>query len=181
MAHVCPWWFGYTFDNPLRRLFHDPAAMFGPYAPAGAHAVDVGCGLGYFTIGLARLVGPSGRVTAIDVQQKMLDITLKRSRRAGVDGAVDPLLARGEALHLDRSADFVLAFWMLHEATDERALVRAVRRALSPGGVFFVAEPKIHVSRRHFERQLAIASEEGLVIAARPHVALSHAAVLRAA
>ncbi|MBU4143260.1 hypothetical protein KJ590_04695, partial [Patescibacteria group bacterium] len=48
---VCPWWLCYSFDNPLRRLFHDPERLLGPYVKTGMTAVDIGCGMGYFTIG----------------------------------------------------------------------------------------------------------------------------------
>jgi len=65
--HTCPWWFGYTFDNPIRRLFHDPKAILGDYVAPGQTVVDIGCGLGYFSLALARLVGPGGRVIAVEV------------------------------------------------------------------------------------------------------------------
>ncbi|NNM05313.1 MAG: hypothetical protein HKO65_09435 [Gemmatimonadetes bacterium] len=51
--HTCPWRFGYTFDNPLRRRFHDPAGMFGDLVEEGQTVADVGCGGGHFSPGLA--------------------------------------------------------------------------------------------------------------------------------
>ena len=56
-GRVCPWWFAYTFDNPLRRLLHNPRKILGPYVKEGDTAVDIGCGMGPFTVELARLVG----------------------------------------------------------------------------------------------------------------------------
>ena len=72
--------------NPLRLGFIRQRVDL-----AGRDVVDVGCGMGHFSIGMARLVGDKGKVVAIDMQQKMLDVTLKRASRAGVaDGeAVD--------------------------------------------------------------------------------------------
>jgi hypothetical protein len=35
MPHVCPWWGGYFIDNPLRRLFHNPEKIVGPYVQPG--------------------------------------------------------------------------------------------------------------------------------------------------
>ena len=55
---VCPCWMCYTFDNPLRRLVHDPRKIVGPYLREGMTALDVGCGIGYFAIGMAKIVGP---------------------------------------------------------------------------------------------------------------------------
>ena len=48
--HVCPWWFAYTFDNPLRRLVHNPEKMLQKFIKEGDTVVDIGCGMGYFSI-----------------------------------------------------------------------------------------------------------------------------------
>lgn len=50
--HVCPWWLAYAFDNPLRRIFHKPEEMFAPYLREGMIAIDLGCGMGYFSISM---------------------------------------------------------------------------------------------------------------------------------
>ena len=71
---TCPWWFLFTFDNPFRRLFQDPVIILGPYLKPGDAAVDIGCGMGYFTLPLARLVGSSGYVIAVDLQKHLESI-----------------------------------------------------------------------------------------------------------
>jgi 2-polyprenyl-3-methyl-5-hydroxy-6-metoxy-1,4-benzoquinol methylase len=90
---VCPWWCCYTFDNPLRKLLHNPEAMLDPYIRSGSTAIDVGAGMGYFSIPLARLIGPAGHVTAIDIQAKMLEALDRRARRRGVSERIKPYLA----------------------------------------------------------------------------------------
>ena len=85
MAHrICPWWGGYFIDNPLRRLFHDPEKLLGPYVQPGMTAMDFGCGMGLFSIAMATLVGDGGRVIAVDLQQRMLDMLQKRAKKAKV-------------------------------------------------------------------------------------------------
>ena len=81
-GHVCPWWLAYTFDNPVRRLVHPPGKILGDYVREGMTVVDVGAGFGHFSIGMARLVGDAGKVVAADLQEKMLEKTLSRARRA---------------------------------------------------------------------------------------------------
>ena len=73
MAHrVCPWWLGYLLASPLRRLMQDPVKVVAPYVREGMTVLEPGPGMGFFTLELARLVGPSGRVVAVDIQPRML-------------------------------------------------------------------------------------------------------------
>ena len=80
-THVCPWWLAYTFDNPLRLRFHDSKKIFAPYLREGMSAVDIGCGMGYFSIGMAKIVGESGKIISVDIQQQILDTLLKRAEK----------------------------------------------------------------------------------------------------
>ena len=69
---VCPWWLGYLCIGPIRRLQHDPARILAPYVSEGMTVLEPGPGMGFFTLELARIVGPAGRVIAVDVQPKMI-------------------------------------------------------------------------------------------------------------
>ena len=62
--HVCTWWHAYSFDNPLRKLIHKPKRILGAYVKDGMTVMDVGCGMGHFSIGMANLVGEQGKVIA---------------------------------------------------------------------------------------------------------------------
>ena len=63
--HTCPWWLLFTLDNPLCRLVHDPQKILCPYVNDGDTVLNLGCGMGYFTLSLAELVGQGGRVIAL--------------------------------------------------------------------------------------------------------------------
>ncbi|NJD17795.1 MAG: methyltransferase domain-containing protein, partial [Gemmatimonadetes bacterium] len=103
--HTCPWWFAYTFDNPLRRLVHEPTAILGRFVRPGDRVVDVGCGLGFFTLALARLVGSEGRVVAVDVQEEMLQRTHRRAERLGLADRIALHRCAPDRLGIQGSAD----------------------------------------------------------------------------
>jgi ubiquinone/menaquinone biosynthesis C-methylase UbiE len=175
---VCPWWLCYSFDNPLRRLFHDPEPLLDPYVKSGMTVVDIGCGMGYFTIGLAKLAGPGGTVIAVDLQQRMLDVLEKRSIRAGVADRIVRHRCRKESLGVKGPADFVLAFWMAHEVPDKPRFFHEIFDLLKPGGRLLLAEPKFHVTLQSIERTLAVCRDAGFRILEEPAISLSRAFLL---
>ena len=175
--HVCPWWLAYTFDNPLRRIFHKPEEMFAPYLREGMTAIDLGCGMGYFSIGMARMVGESGKVLSVDLQQRMLDTLMQRAQKAGVASRITPLLCDESNIGNHGEVDFALAFWMAHETPDESNFLKQVHAILKKSGKLLLAEPKLHVTGGEFQKTLAIAHEIGFKRIGSPIIALSHAAL----
>ena len=178
-THVCPWWFAYTFDNPLRTLFHKPELLFSRYVREGMTVADVGCGLGYFSIGLARLVKENGKVIAADIQEKMLEKMVRRASRQGVREIISPVQCRDDNIGVDGPLDFALAFWMAHETPDLERFFAQIHSGLKPGGLFFFTEPKIHVSDDEYRSELEIAVRVGFTVEEEVPVRFSHAAVLR--
>jgi ubiquinone/menaquinone biosynthesis C-methylase UbiE len=183
MAHVCPWWLCYSFDNPLRRLVHDPDKLLAPYVRPSQTCLDLGCGMGYFTLGMARLAGPSGRVLAVDLQQKMLDTLLHRAAKAGVAKVIKTRVCGPEDLGLGDVAgtvDFALSFWMLHEVPDMGRFLEQVAGAMRSSGSLLLAEPKFHVTRAAFQAELDLAAGQGWVVTEQPAIWGSYTALLRA-
>lgn len=68
--HVCRPWIGYLLASPIRRLLHNPRKILAPYVRDGMTVLEPGPGMGFFTLELARMVGPTGRVVALDMQAK---------------------------------------------------------------------------------------------------------------
>jgi len=173
--HICPWWLCFTFDNPLRKLFHDPNKILAPYVSPGFSAIDLGAGMGFFTLPLCRLVGNSGRVTAVDIQPKMIAGLEKRAARAGGIPQLTTHLSVREGIGIRDKADFVLAFWMAHEVPDQEGLFREIHVVLKEGGNCLLVEPKIHVNAGAFAREVEAARAAGLIVKDRPKIALSRA------
>ncbi len=172
---VCPWWLCYSFDNPLRRLIHDPERLLEPYVKPGMTAVDIGCGMGYFTLALAKLVGPGGKVIAVDLQQEMLAALGRRARKAGLSDRIVLHRCRTDSLGIEEIADFVLVFWMVHEVRDKTRFFAQISAFLKPGGRLLLVEPKLHVTRRRFGRTVEVCRAAGFRLLGEPAVALSRA------
>ena len=162
MPKVCPWWLTYTFDNPLRKLIQDPYEILSPHVRAGMRAADVGCGMGYFAIPMAQLVGDSGYVQAIDLQSQQLKRVEKRARKSGVTARVDRTLATEYSLNLKSSLDFILAFAVVHEVPSAERFFGEISHSLKPGGRLLVAEPSHHVNQKLFQNEIEMAGRCGL-------------------
>jgi SAM-dependent methyltransferase len=181
MSHTCPWWFGYFLLVPFRRVSQPPRRVLGPFVRPGMVVVEPGCGMGFFTLDLARMVSPGGRVIAIDLQPQMLAGLRRRISRAGLEGAIDTRLAEPDRLGIDDLAgrvDFLLAFYMVHEVRAPAAFFAEVAHALKADGAALVVEPPLHVSRAGFESSLALGERAGLVVRERPRIGLNRAALL---
>ncbi len=178
-GHVCPWWLAYTFDNPIRKLFQEPQKMLAPYVKEGMRVMDVGCGMGFFSIGMAKLIGDNGRVFCVDLQPKMLATTAKRSRRAGVDHRIELHQSTPDNLGIDEKVDFILTFYMVHEVNDQSDFFNQLQTCLGPGGKILIAEPKFHVSAADFQKTIEIAHATGLHLLEQPPIRFSHAAVFQ--
>ena len=176
--HVCPWWLCFTFDNPFRRVLHNPSKLLSPYIHKGDTVIDIGAGMGYFSIPLAELVGPSGRVIAIDIQSKMLSTLVLRARKKGVSERIKTHLTDPGSIGIHEKADFILAFWMVHEVPNRRQFFSEIKSLMKPGGQFLMVEPIVHVSKETFLRTVETANELGFFVRDTPKIRISHSVLL---
>ena len=96
----------------------------------------------------------------------------------GVPDVIRTHLASPASLGSHEPADFILAFWMLHEVPDQGAFLSGIRTLIKPEGMFLLAEPKLHVPRKSFLRSLKTAQGTGWVVREEPPVRMSHSALL---
>jgi ubiquinone/menaquinone biosynthesis C-methylase UbiE len=106
----------------------------------GMVVVDFGAGSGYYTERIARAVGPSGRVLAVDIQPEMLELLggrVKRLQLRNVElirsSADDPALPTGEV-------DLILMVDVYHELSEPQLMLRRMKDALSPRGRIVILE-----------------------------------------
>lgn len=161
---VCPTWIGYFLLNPFRKLMENPYKILGPFVKEGMIVLEPGCGMGYFTLPLARMVGSTGRVVVVEIQAKMLSVLERRAKKAGLLDRIELRQAENKGLGLEdlsSAVDFAAAIHMVHEVTDRVSFFTDIWKALKPGGKFLVVEPKGHVSQDQFEKTVAAAEKIG--------------------
>ena len=179
---VCPWWVGYLLASPLRRLQYDPAALLAPHVRTDMTVLEPGPGMGFFTLELARRVGPSGRVVAIDIQPRMIERLKRRAAKAGLLERVDARLARPDRLDigdLSNAVDFAFVFAVVHEMPSANAFFAEAAHALKPGALLLLVEPAGHVDQPDFAGELDAAASAGFAVADRPSIRRSLAALLQ--
>lgn len=186
MAHrVCPWWIGYILASPIRRWMSDtPETLLGSYLRPGMTVLEPGPGMGYFTLPMARMVGPTGRIVAVDIQPRMLASLHRRARKAGLLERIETRLVQPDRMATDDllgTVDFALAFAVVHEMPSPPAFFGEAAAALKPGGLLLFAEPAGHVKPEAFEDELKAAKAAGLAEIGRPSIRRTIAAVLKKA
>ena len=115
--------------------------------------------MGFFTLELARPVGPTGRVIAVDVQPGMIASLKRRLKKAGLSERVEVRLASPESMGLAEvagSVDLVLAFAVVHEFPDAGRFFAEVSSALKPSGGVLLSEPLGHVKPLDSKRNLKL-------------------------
>jgi len=182
MPHsVCPWWLGYFLASPLRGLQYKPAQILAPYVREGMTVLEPGPGMGFFTLELARRVGPAGRVVAVDIQPKMLAGLKRRAARAGLLARLEIRQVKPDSLEIADLAgaiDFVLAFAVVHELPSVHSFFRQVAQAMKPGARLLLGEPAGHVKPALFQAELESAALAGLAVTERPVIRRSLSVVL---
>lgn len=160
---VCSHSHSFILDNFIRRIFQNPGKIVGPYVRSGDTVVDLGCGPGYFSMEMAGMVGESGRVICVDLQPEMLDKVRAKAKKKGVSDRIrlHRCTRNGIGLEKEVKADFILAFYMVHETPDPGAFLSEAKALLRPGGICLIQEPWFHVSKSAFRSTLDTALAQG--------------------
>jgi precorrin-6B methylase 2/cytochrome c553 len=129
------------FDRPERDAEERSDALVEALEiPEGSTIADIGAGTGYFTWRLARRAGPTGRVIAVDIQQRMLDLAAETVRQHGLVN-VDYVLGRETDPRLPPSSlDFAFIAHSFHEFSQPETIMEAIRRSLKPAGRLVIVE-----------------------------------------
>jgi ubiquinone/menaquinone biosynthesis C-methylase UbiE len=178
-GRVCPVERAGSLDNALRRLLQNPLKILSPYIKEGMTALDVGCGPGFFTIPMAQLVGGSGRVIAVDLQEGMLNKIRCKITGTEIEKRIVLHKCDKNIIGISKRVDFVLLFYIVHELPDKDIFFAEIANVMRPTGRVLIVEPPFHVSKSAFEISLRKAEAAGLTRSQGPKIFLSKAAILQ--
>jgi ubiquinone/menaquinone biosynthesis C-methylase UbiE len=176
---ICPMERAKKMEGRLRSLLHNPKRLLGEYVREGMTVLDLGCGPGFFSRGMAGMVGGTGKVIAADLQDGMLDILKERIKGTDIEKRITIHRTGKDSIGVKGSVDFILAFYVFHELPDQKKALSEMKAILKPGGILYMAEPTHHVGKQEFKESLGKIEHAGFILVGRPRVLLSRAAVFR--
>jgi 2-polyprenyl-3-methyl-5-hydroxy-6-metoxy-1,4-benzoquinol methylase len=133
--------------------------------------LDIGFGSGYFSLGMARMVGPDGLVVCVETEYDKIESLKLKAADSGLAERIDPRICSDSSLAVDDLSgqiDFSLAFFVVHHATDVATLMAGTQKALKLGGKFLIVEPSHHASASYCEAVESAAGQAGLSVVGHP-------------
>lgn len=178
-TRVCPVELANSLDSKIRRWLQDPRKILSPYIREGMTVLDFGCGPGFFSLEMARMVGPQGKVISADMQEGMLQMVRDKIRGTELEQRIALTKCDQTGINVTEKIDFGMAFFVVHEVPDKQRLFSEFIPLLKDGAQFLIVEPKLfHVSHTQFEQTLQIAQGAGFKINQGPKLPLCWSAVL---
>ena len=175
---VCPVEMAGGLDNAVRRFLQNPNKILKPYIKKGMTVLDLGCGPGFFSIEMAKMLGGSGKVIAADLQQGMLDRVSQKIKGSSLEKLIALHKCEAEKTGLAEKVDFILAFYMIHEVPDQDRLFNELISLLKPNGILYIIEPNFHVSKKSFTLMVEKLTGKGLEIIEKPKIFFSRTIAL---
>ncbi len=162
MSHQGAYW----LERKTREKEERPSLLYkGLQLKKGMHIADIGAGSGYHTFRLASIVGSEGKIYAVDIQEKMLELIRARMKAGNVKNVMpikgkitDPMLPEGKL-------DLILMVDVYHEFSHPFEMTRALIKALKPGSgrlvfvEFRLEDPKVPIKLVHKMSQKQVLKE----------------------
>lgn len=167
-SDICPVEKAGLLDNKIRKLFQNPQKILKPYLKEGMRVLDVGCGPGFFSVEIAKIVGKDGKVYAADLQEGMLNIVKNKINGTQLEERIILHKCGKDSIDFSEKVDFVLAFYMVHEIKEKERFFSDIYNALNENGKFLIIEPKFHVSKEKFNDCIVKLNQAGFKVSATP-------------
>lgn len=176
---ICPVEKAWHLDNGIRRWLQNPRKILRPFVGQGMTVLDIGCGPGFFALEMAHMVGSSGRVIAVDLQQGMLQKLKIKVQGTDLEERIVLHRSEEDRIGISEKVDFALCFYLIHELPSPEKFFSELKTLLKPKGLVFIAEPSFHVSQKTFESTISRAVAAGFQTTAAWNVTLSKTMILK--
>lgn len=176
---ICPVERAGSLESKIRKWLQNPEKILKPYITEGMTVLDVGCGPGFFSIDMARMVGKSGNVIASDLQDGMLKKVKDKITGTELEKRIILHKCGRNRIGVSEHVDFVLLFYVVHEIPDKERFFNEIKTILNPNAQVLMVEPPFHVSKLAFEETVGKAVNAGFVGIEGPRVFLSKTRVLK--
>jgi len=175
---ICPVEIAGGLDNFFRKSLQNPQKLLNQYISEGMTVLDLGCGPGFFSIEIAKMLCDSGKVIAADLQEGMLEKVNQKIKGTELEQRIAIHKCEYNKIGVTENVDFVLAFYMIHEVSNQDKLFGELKSILKPNGKIYIIEPKFHVSKKSFEDMINRIKNIGFEIIDRPKVFFSRTVLL---
>lgn len=176
--NICPVEKAGMLDSFFRRIIQNPKRIIKPYVKEGITAMDLGCGPGFFTVEMAKIIQKSGKVIAVDVQEGMLEFLANKIKGTQYQDIVTLHKSNTDTLNYSDKVDFILAFYVVHEINRD-TLFSELHSILNPDGEILIVEPNFHISVKVYEEMLHALEKEGFEIVSKPRIFFSRAVLIK--
>ena len=175
---ICPVENAGALDNSIRKLLQNPRKILKPHIKKGMTVLDLGCGPGFFSIEMTKMLEGSGKVIAADLQGEMLEKVNKKITGTDLEHRIILHKCEINNIGITEKVDFILAFYMVHEVPDQNKIFEALKAILKPNGRLYIIEPKFHVSKKAFEIMINKLKNTGFDVIESPKVFFSRTALM---
>lgn len=176
---ICPVESAWYLDNGIRRWLQNPRKILRPFIGQGMTVLDIGCGPGFFAMEMAHMVGSSGCVIAVDLQQGMLQKLKIKIQGTDLEERIVLHRPEEDRIGISKKVDFALCFYLIHELPSPEKFFSELKNLLKPKGLVFIAEPSFHVSKKAFEETVRKAEKAGFMATSGWEVFLSKTMILK--
>ncbi|MEE9411063.1 MAG: class I SAM-dependent methyltransferase [Candidatus Heimdallarchaeota archaeon] len=133
------------FSHKISRLFEPSKRFVESYVEEGMVVADLGCGPGYYSLHFAEILGPEGKVLAVDSDEKSIQALEKKKDKQGYHN-IETFASTASDLSFieDSSVDFVFAYGMIccMAPQEHESAVKEINRILKPSGLAFLSISK---------------------------------------